>query len=100
MVISSWFQSTTGCPEPGAKATDDRGIGPDRAVAATAGAATPPRVPAVAASTRALPFLRMLAVPLHGGLLTASASASPAPWRHRGHLLTRVVPARRSEREG
>src|SRR5258708_22097648 len=60
MVISSRFQSTTDCPDPGLKAADDREPGPCRAVAASAGAATPATTAAVTARTRALPVLRTL----------------------------------------
>src|SRR5207244_11589500 len=41
MVISSRFQSTADCPDPRANATADRGTGPFRAVAASAGVLVP-----------------------------------------------------------
>ncbi len=88
MVISSRFQSTADCPDPGIKATDDRG--PGRAVAASAGAATPAATAAAATTARIFPVLRMLAVPLDWGQLAASAGVSPGHVG-RGHLLSRVV---------
>jgi hypothetical protein len=63
MVISSRFQSTADCPEPGVKATDDRATGPPR-LAAAARAATPAATAAITPRTRALLIMRMLEVPL------------------------------------
>src|SRR5260370_19657727 len=90
MVISSRFQSTADRPDPGLKATDERGPGPGRAVAASAGAVTPATTAAVATRTRAFPILRMRAAPLDW-----------VGWRHRpardpgragrGYLLSRLV---------
>jgi hypothetical protein len=65
MVISSRFQSTADCPEPGLKATDDWAAGPlPWLAAAAAGAATPAATAAITPRTRALLIMRMLEVPL------------------------------------
>jgi hypothetical protein len=66
MDISSWFQSTTDCPEPGEKATDAGGLAPSRpvaAAAAAAGVATPATTAAAATKAATFPFLRMLMTP-------------------------------------
>jgi hypothetical protein len=60
MDISSWFQSTTDCPEPGEMATDVGGLAPSQPVAAAAaavGAATPATTAAAATKAATFPFL-------------------------------------------
>src|SRR5216684_8618508 len=79
MVISSRFQSTADCPDPGVKVTGDRGPGPDRAVAASVGTATPATTAAMAMRTRAFPVLRMRGTPLDWGRLAATAGSRPRP---------------------
>src|SRR6185503_1015513 len=94
MVISSRFQSTADCPEPGLKATDDWAAGPlPWLAAAAAGAATPAATAAITPRTRALLIGRMLEVPLGWGRLAGSASARPRAEAPQGYLLTRVVPS-------
>src|SRR5260370_24678526 len=91
MVISSRFQSTTDCPEPGVKAIADRGTGAGRAVAASAGVLVPATTAAMAATMRALPVLRMLcgSSRLVGRRHpSARSSGRVGP----GQLLTRLVP--------
>src|SRR5260370_33829675 len=88
MVISSRFQSTANCPDAGLKATNDRGPGPCRAVAASAGAVIPAATAAMATRTRALPVLRMLAVPLAWGRSAASAGSRPRPCRPGSSTIT------------
>src|ERR1700730_14812436 len=79
MVISSRFQSTADCPDPGVKATGDRGPGPDPAGAGSGGTATRATTAAMAMRTRAFPVLRMRGTPLDWGRLAATAGSRPRP---------------------
>src|SRR5258708_22514137 len=84
MVISSLFQSTTDCPEPGEKAADVGGLAPSRpvaAAAAVAGAATPATTAAAATKPATFPVLRMLMTPR--AVESAGAIGQQAP-SHRG----------------
>src|SRR5690242_21841606 len=67
--ISSRFQSTTDCPEPGAKATD-------------AGGPATPR-PAAATKAATFPFLRILMTPREMDSVGATGQQSPKPRRRR-----------------
>src|SRR6266568_5935447 len=92
MVISSWFQSTTDCPEPGAKATDAGGPAKSRPVAAVAGAATPATTAAAARKTAIIRVLRILRCPLKGWDRLGYPPARPRATAAQDHLLSRVVP--------
>src|SRR5690348_11291589 len=91
MVISSLFQSTTDCPEPGDKATDAGGPAKFRPVAAVAGAATPATTAAAARKIAAFRVLRMLRCPLRVGISWRCYRERPRATAAQGHLLTRVV---------
>src|SRR5689334_12774835 len=90
MVMSSLFQSTTDCPEPGEKATDAGGPAKPRPVAAAAGAATPATMAAAARKTAAFRVLRILRCPLRLGL-AGYPPVRPRAAAAQDHLLTRVV---------
>src|SRR5882724_12329062 len=83
MVTSSRFHSTADRPDPGMKATGDRG--PGRVVSASAGATTPATAAAMATRTAMVtrtslfPVLRTPAAPLDWDLLAASATGRPGP---------------------
>ena len=97
MVISSLFQSTTDCPEPGEKATDAGGLAtprPAAAAAAVAGAATPATTAAAARKTAVFRVLRILRCPLRVGIGWRYPPARPRATAAQDHLLTRVVPER------
>src|SRR6266581_1543321 len=95
MVISSLFQSTTDCPEPGEKAADVGGLAPSRpaaAAAAVAGAATPTTTAAAARKTAIIRVLRILRCPLKGWDRLGYPPARPRATAAQDHLLSRVVP--------
>src|SRR5690348_10902899 len=92
MVISSRFQSTTGRPDPGVKATADLGTGSCRAVAASAGEVIPAATAAMAARTTVFPVLRMLYGSSRLGLGRPRRLPRDPGRAGAGHLLSRLVP--------
>src|SRR5690349_14016851 len=94
MVISSRFQSTTDCPEPGEKATvgaEPAASRPVVAAAAMAGAATPATTAAAVRKAAILRVLRILRCPLMAGIGWGYPPAGPRTTAAQDHLLTRVV---------
>src|SRR5690242_11226834 len=92
MVISSLFQSTTDCPEPGEEAADVGGLAPSRPAAAAAGAATPATTAAAARKTAIIRVLRILRCPLKGWDRLGIHQQRPRATAAQDHLLSRVVP--------